>query len=73
MARAITMATWALTAVETSRESSSGRHAIAPIDRTPSINGRAIRSPGIASVGFCPCVIARRLAWMLIGKSEVEE
>ena len=72
VARASPTATWALTAVATSCEISAGLMPSAPTGRSPSINVLTVKPPGITSVGFWPSVIARRLAWMLTGRSSVE-
>ena len=66
------MATCALTAVVTSCESLVDRNPSAPTGRNPIISVLTVKSPGMTSVGFWPWVIARKLAWMLIGRSSVE-
>ena len=62
MDRASMMATCALTAAATSRDSRAGRQPKAPTGRNPSIRAIALNPPGMASVGLGPWVMARRLA-----------
>ncbi len=39
----------------------------------PTANGIAEISPGNTIVGWCPRLTALKLAWMLMGRSDVEE